>query len=231
MPQRCRGGIGQRGDSGPLPLPAHAVETRPVVDYAAHALAEAGRGADLLVVGARGRGGFPGLHLGSVSMRVLADTCCPVVVVRGDEQPAQSRITVALDVDEPSDDLLRFAFEESARRGANLLALHVWDEPWVQDYARTVGTSTDIEEIKTDRTVRLESVIQSWHAKYPDVHAIEQVSTGSTGGLLVASAKDADLLVIGARRHGDGRHGLRIGPVADMVLHHSPCPVAVVPLG
>jgi nucleotide-binding universal stress UspA family protein len=63
----------------------HVVRGDPVVELLDHS-----DGASLLVVGSRGRGGFIGLVLGSVSRRILKRATCPVAVVRsvGADQPA-----------------------------------------------------------------------------------------------------------------------------------------------
>ncbi|MFD3356446.1 universal stress protein [Streptomyces fradiae] len=63
--------------------PEVAVEHRLVHGATREALIEASRSARLLVVGARGRGGFTGLLLGSVSQALLHHAECPVAVVRG----------------------------------------------------------------------------------------------------------------------------------------------------
>ncbi len=64
------------GDSGGVEIERIVVEGPP-----AQALVGAAEGAALLVVGSRGRGGFKGLLLGSVSSQCAHHAPCPVVVV------------------------------------------------------------------------------------------------------------------------------------------------------
>jgi nucleotide-binding universal stress UspA family protein len=61
----------------PIPLLTVVAEGDP-----AASLIEASRGADMLVVGTRGRSPWSGLLLGSVSQRCAAAATCPVVLVK-----------------------------------------------------------------------------------------------------------------------------------------------------
>lgn len=67
----------RRGGGGDLSITSVVPEKAPVP-----ALLEAAEGADLLVVGSRGRGGFASLLLGSVSAQLAQHAPCPITIVR-----------------------------------------------------------------------------------------------------------------------------------------------------
>jgi nucleotide-binding universal stress UspA family protein len=207
--------------------PGLKVEARAVDGSAASVLTDVSHDAGLLVVGNRGHGGFTGLLLGSVSIRVLTAAACPVIVVRGESRPTLDRILAGVDIDGPCDEQLAFAFSAAAQRGASLAVLHLWDEPWFLAYNRP-GAAEDTAAIEADRTARLAAVVACWQAKFPDVPVTQKVLIASAAARLVEESASSDLLVVGGRRNA-GRAGVIVGPVSNTVLHHSACPVAVVP--
>jgi nucleotide-binding universal stress UspA family protein len=62
------------------------IERRVVEGPPTSGLVDESRGADLLVVGSRGHGGFPGLLLGAVSQQSAQHAACPVVIVHKPEE-------------------------------------------------------------------------------------------------------------------------------------------------
>ncbi|GAA1971209.1 universal stress protein [Catenulispora subtropica] len=210
--------------------PELSIEPRAVAGNAGKILAATSHSVDLLVVGNRGAGGFEGLEVGSTSLRTLAEACCPVLVVRGNALDAHHRIVAAVDIDENCDRVLDFAFDEAARRGAGLTVIHVWDEPWIVAYGQQdPDIAEDVARIEREREDLLSALVRAAEERH-HAEAFHQIATGSTAGLLVDASRRADLLVTGARRHTEGRHGMLLGPVTQSLLHHAECPVAVVPL-
>jgi nucleotide-binding universal stress UspA family protein len=53
---------------------------------------------------------------------------------------------------------------------------------------------------------------------------------GQAADVLVAEAREADLLVVGSRGLG-GFKGLLLGSVSQQCAHHAACPVAIIPNG
>jgi nucleotide-binding universal stress UspA family protein len=126
--------------------------------------------------------------------------------------------------------MVAFAFDEAERRGADVYAFTAWED------AAMPYLSFDEEIIRRHREAalsesraRLESALAPWAAAHPGVGFTSEVLAGSPARLLVDSTALVDLLVVGGRTRGDGRPGMRIGPLTHTVLHHAHCPVAVVP--
>ncbi|MFC3742305.1 universal stress protein, partial [Paractinoplanes deccanensis] len=97
--------------------PRVAVRADALLGRPVERLAELARDADLLVVGHRGRGGFAGMRLGSVSDRVARRASCPVAVVRGRAAP-DGPVVAGVDGLPAAGGVLRGAFEAAAARGA-----------------------------------------------------------------------------------------------------------------
>jgi nucleotide-binding universal stress UspA family protein len=208
------------------------VETAARPGPAAPALARLLDPTSLLVVGGRGRGGLTGQLLGSVSLDVLAHASCPVLVVRGTGEPEKHRVMLGLDVveDPPTGpEVVEFAFEEAARRHADLYAFYAWEDPSLL-YAYGAQVFTHDQHLAALRhgRERLAAKLAPWHQMYPEVKVAAEVLAGLPAGLLVEATDLVDLVVIGGRAH-EGGNGMHVGAIAHTVLHHAHCPVAIVP--
>ncbi|MEU9836460.1 universal stress protein [Streptosporangium sp. NPDC048047] len=179
-----------------------------------------------VVVGSRGLGGFTGMLLGSVSLALAGHVNASVVVVKGEprEQPA-GEVVVGFDGSAHSVAALEYAFEDAARRGARLHAVHTWQMPVVGPGA-TAYTPL-IEEIAASERHIIKDALAPWRDKYPQVEVTETVVCGHPVAVIRDASRNADLVVVGSR--GLGRAGSALlGSVSHGVLHHSHCPVAVV---
>ncbi|WP_395293749.1 universal stress protein [Kitasatospora hibisci] len=216
--------------------PGLSVETAVVGDDPADALVTAAKDRDLLVLGSRGLGGFSGLLVGSVGLAVAARTTVPLVLVRADgtsrattDAPPRREVVVGVDGHQACDAVLDFAFTEAARRGARVRAVHGWDLVPVWTAAEWVPPQVDLATQEAGEQAALVMALASVRAAHPEVEVIAETRVGGAANALVAASAGADLVVVGRRDHRHHMLGVRLGPVAHAVIHHSPAPVAVVP--
>lgn len=195
-----------------------------------YALVNEGRRAAALVLGTRGRSGLTEMLLGSVSLTVAAHADCPVIVLRGSHDNratsgTRGRVVVGVGADGKESPAMRFAVEEARRRGVTLEAVRAWRCPAREstDHPLLAGEPARLHE---DEALQ---ALDTATADIPmDVELRRHTVEGHARKVLLDAAADADLLVVGAKRR-DVTFGLQLGRVAHAVLHHSSCPVAVVP--
>jgi nucleotide-binding universal stress UspA family protein len=213
--------------------PGLPVDTGLLTGPAAMAVADCGADASMLVVGARGAGGFAAMMLGSVSRYVAAWALCPVVVVREETTAVHREIAVGIRDPEAVTGTLAFAFEEAARRGADLVAVHTWYWlPSVPSASGPIGAlrPPDPAQISAEADRQLAAALEQWHGKYPEVRVRQDVTRGHPARVLASYSARADLVVLGRHGHPAGP-GPGIGSIQHAVLDHAHGPVAVVPSG
>jgi nucleotide-binding universal stress UspA family protein len=205
-----------------LPLTTELLSGPPAL-----AVAESGAGASVLVVGARGAGGFAAMVLGSVSRYVASHAPGPVVVVREESMAVHREIAVGIRDPQDTGAALAFAFEEAALRGADLVAVHTWYSfPSGPD--RPAGK--DLDRIPAEAASGLAAALREWGEKYPGVRVRQDVIHGHPARVLASYSARTDLVVLGRHGHPAGT-GPGIGSVQHAVLDHAHGPVAIIPSG
>ncbi|MFI7008718.1 universal stress protein [Streptomyces sp. NPDC050145] len=202
-------------------------------------LPEESAGAQLLVLGSRGRGGFASLLLGSNGVATARDADCPVVVVprpgrRIDSEvpvPAGPRVVVGLQTDDPDETALAFAFAHASRTGARLqvVAAYPWPVLAWSAFGDFTPSVQDQQAAERETLNMANDALVDPRKSHPEVEVELYVAPGDAAGHLVDASREAELVVVGRHRRRLTRPAPMLGSVTHAVLLHAASPVAVVP--
>ncbi|WP_326813991.1 universal stress protein [Streptomyces sp. NBC_01763] len=135
----------------------------------------------------------------------------------------QRLIVVGVDGSEVSKEALRWAARHAELTGAVLRVVTAWRLP------PTYGYLPDYSDVDFAAGARetLDSAINAVLGPTPQLSVDARVEEGPPAPVLLAAAREADLLVVGSRGHGAFAEML-LGSTAQHCVHHAPCPVLVV---
>lgn len=191
-------------------------------------LIELSRQAHEIVVGSRGLGGFTGMLVGSIAMVLAQHAHCPVVIVRQPGSPS-GPVVVGVDGSAANEKAVEYAFDAAGRAGAPLIALHTWSDVAVGLLWGSPFTGLGWEAVERDEQRLLAERLAGWQQKFPDVPLRPVLAQDRPARRLREMARDARLLVVGSRGRG-GFSGLLLGSTSRALVHHAPCPLAVIPV-
>ena len=176
---------------------------------------------DLVVVGAKGRGGAPFLDVGSVALAVLEHASAPVLMVR-ERSPRRRRrpsalhplrILLATDGGPESDRAIRHFLSLFGAPHAEARVLSVAD----------AAAGGGLDEPDAWRVARGAAAMLAAHGLPAD----PEVAGGQPAERILGAADSADLVVLGSRavRRVEERH---LGSVALEVARATPCSILIV---
>ncbi|MGI8334285.1 universal stress protein [Actinomadura scrupuli] len=200
------------------------IETEIVYGPVAQSLREQSADGFETVVGHRGFGGFTGMLLGAVSLRVAGHAAGPVVVVRGDTDGDRGEVVAGIDPAEDPAPVLDHAFDAAGIRGARLRIVHTWQllAPPV-DFSGTA----DVEEIAQAVRTDVDKAVAPWRERHPEIEVVTVVGRDHPVRALTESSAQADLVIVGSRNRS-ALGLMHLGSVSHGLVHHAHCPVAVV---
>jgi nucleotide-binding universal stress UspA family protein len=228
-------------------LEGRSLDIHPRVEAgdAAGVLLDLSEEAELMVVGSRGRGGFVGRLLGSVSSALPAHAKCPTAVIPvctgarlgrpelgrkpGKERPpvtVEPVVVVGVDGSEQARMASLAAAEEARSRGLGLRVI-CSVAPFNGSLA-WVPAPVDREALHADLAAQLAAGRDWLKSHYPDVDIRADLVDGPPAEVLIEASAACELLVVGTRGRG-GFAGMLMGSTSQGVLHHARGPVLVVP--
>jgi nucleotide-binding universal stress UspA family protein len=193
------------------------------VSSPSRALTEASSNAALVVLGSRGYGRVLGALLGSVAFAVAAGAACPVIVVKDEavDRPVGPSHPVVVGTDGSPE--AAAALDFAGRRAAVAVAP-------LEVVTCTGGhESANIEETELQASAERIAAASAARARasHPGLTVTTRVEDSPAEATLVATSRDAGLVVVGSRGRG-AYEGMLLGSVSHAVIHGAGCTVAVV---
>lgn len=180
--------------------------------------------ADLVVVGARGRGRLSEVFLGSVSHRVLMHGTRPTLIARGSARPIQ-RVLVAVQGREDADRITNWLTQHPFAASVELCVINVVVPVGLDDPYDPLGAKAwwDAAERHAEDFVK-STAGKLLNSRYT---VSTKVAVGNPAATLAEEATKANLVIVASH----GRKGISrflIGSVSHAIVHHATCPVLVL---
>lgn len=159
-------------------------------------------------------------------------SACPLLVHRGGTG-RDGPVVVAASARTSGSATLGYAFAEASRRGAHLVAVHMWIRPGAEDGPTPVVVPGGYATERRQAEEALATALAQWRPRFPEVLVEELAVHDLDMARTIACASRRGSLLVG----GIGRHGrfaeLLYGPLTAAFAgpRQAPCPVVLVPSG
>ena len=181
---------------------------------------------DLIMMGARGLGGFKELVLGSVSHRILLHAPCSTMVTKSPCSQIE-KILLPIEGKDDTDTALKFFEHHPFRKTIHIDVFAVWPQPQLP-WPVSLGQSKLLEVQAIEEAQKRMEVVTERLSKM-GYSSQANVGLGDPASAIheQAKASGSELILMGTHNRG-GLSRFLIGSVSHAVLHHTSCPVILV---
>jgi nucleotide-binding universal stress UspA family protein len=133
-------------------------------------------------------------------------------------------IIVGVDGSKQSNAAAQWAARQAELTGSSLELVTTWE--WPSSYGWVPPLPDDYDPVAPSQSI-LDTVVSSLREGHPELVITTRVIEGHPAPVLVDQSKNADLLVVGSRGHGEFA-GMLIGSVSQHCVANAHCPVLVL---